>query len=250
MTDVEKTVATLIQNWGGRLVARRSGEVVIKIGGCLMLVSDKNGLSEAVTGSEYPRLRCCHGGECPHSEAVFNIGLEVGDVEAAVSRMRRRGTRVIVQPTSVISDLGEITWAVVSSPCDNILHSLVNTSKYRGRFLHGFEDVSDNKSEVTVTGLTFIDHVTYVCRRGESESILAWYRDTCGMTRFSLSGETEEAGLEVAGDAALRLKVGEWVSEWMCRETGVRANTGNKERDFKLVLAEPLSDESVGHVNK
>ena len=26
--------------------------------------------------------------------------------------------------------------------------------------------------------------------------------------------------------------------------------TGNKERDFKLVLAEPLSEESVGHVNK
>ena len=67
---------------------------------------------------------------------------------------------------------------------------------------------------------------------------------------MDMAGETEEAGLEVAGDAALRLKVGEWVSEWMCRETGVRANTGDRERDFKLVLAEPLADDSVGHVNK
>ena len=247
---MEATVASLTRNWGGRLVSRRSGEVVVKIGGCLILVSDKNRPSETVTGSEYPRLKCCHNRECPHSEAVFNIGLEVGDVKAAVSRMRGRGTRVIVPPSSLTSDLGEVTWAVVSSPCDNILHSLVNTSKYRGRFLPGFYDVSDAESEVAVTGLTYIDHVTYVCRRGESESILAWYRDTCGMTRFSLAGETEEAGLEVAGDAALRLKVGEWVSEWMCRETGVRADTGDTERDFKLVLAEPLADDSVGHVNK
>ena len=243
-------MASLTSNWGGRLVSRRSGEVVVKIGGCLMLVSDKNGVSEAVTGPEYPRLKCCHGRVCPHTEAVFNIGLEVGDVEAAVSRMRGRGTRVIVPPTSLASDQGEVTWAVVSSPCDNIIHSLVNTSQYRGRFLPGFEDVSEAESEGAVTGLSYIDHVTYVCRRGESETILAWYRDTCGMTRFSLAGETEQAGFEVAGDAALRLKVGEWVSEWMCRETGVRADTGNKERDFKLVLAEPLADDSMGHVNK
>ena len=56
--------------------------------------------------------------------------------------------------------------------------------------------------------------------------------------------------LEVAGDAALRLRVGEWVSEWMCREAGVRALSGNPERDFKLVLAEPLAEDSAGHVNK
>ena len=204
MRSVEDTVASLTHNWGGRVVSRRPGEAVIQIGGCLMLVSEMK-RTEAVSESDYPRLHCCQGRACPHGEAVFNICLEVGDVEAAVARMRDRGTRLIVPPTSLASDLGVVTCAVVSSPCDNVIHSLVNTSGFRGQFLPGFEDVtSESDGSEEVAGLTHVDHVTYVCRRGESEAILAWYRDTCGMAAFSLAGETEELGLEAGWTICIR----------------------------------------------
>ena len=101
-----------------------------------------------------------------------------------------------------------------------------------------------------MTGLTYIDHITYVCRAGESDKILDWYHNTCGMTRFKLSpSEDDKEGVTVDGEAGLRLKVGEWLSEWLCRETGVTCNS-DKQKDFKLVLAEPLTDNTQGHVNR
>ena len=141
--------------------------------------------------SGYPRLRRCHGtpGLCPHGDAVFNICLEVGSVEAVTARARRRGSEVLVPPTS----RGGASWAVVRSPCENILHTLVNTQHCRGPFLPGFEAAEDSGDGGgwSEAGLTHIDHVTYVVRRGQSEAILAWYRDTCGMARHASHLDTE-----------------------------------------------------------
>ncbi len=45
---------------------------------------------------------------------------------------------------------GEVDYAVVTSPCDNVIHSLVNTSRYTGLFLPGFlpikDDIADSSS--------------------------------------------------------------------------------------------------------
>ena len=72
--------------------------------------------------------------------------------------------------------------AVVTSPCDNVIHSLVNTSSYTGSFLPGFRKTESNKldkEEITKEEeeeLCDIDHVTYVCHEGESLKILAFYK--------------------------------------------------------------------------
>ena len=67
--------------------------------------------------------------------------------------------------------------SVVSSPCDNIIHSLVNTSDYSGSFLPGFTMTDDDSAgEEEEDLLADIDHVTYVCREGESLKILAFYK--------------------------------------------------------------------------
>ena len=67
--------------------------------------------------------------------------------------------------------------SVVSSPCDNIIHSLVNTSAFSGSFLPGFTMTDDDSAgEVEEDLLADIDHVTYVCREGESLKILAFYK--------------------------------------------------------------------------
>ena len=66
--------------------------------------------------------------------------------------------------------------SVVSSPCDNIIHSLVNTSDYSGSFLPGFTMTDDDSAGEEEDLLADIDHVTYVCREGESLKILAFYK--------------------------------------------------------------------------
>ena len=84
--------------------------------------------------------------------------------------MENRGIRVLMSPKTVKNDHGQVTMAVVSSPCDNVIHSLVNTSQYHGAFLPGFQDASktneypheDNLrmgNEAKETGLTFIGTV-------------------------------------------------------------------------------------------
>ena len=66
---------------------------------------------------------------------------------------------------------------MVTSPCDNVIHSLVNTSSYTGSFLPGFSMTeSDELDKEERELLCDIDHVTYVCHEGESLEILAFYK--------------------------------------------------------------------------
>ena len=181
--------------------------------------------------------------------------------------MVKAGSEVICSPRTVSGGPeGDVDVAVVSSPCDNVIHSLVNTSGFSGGFLPGFNQVKPSspsghfvKADNTASrGHLFnysMDHVTYVCRAGESLDVLRWYKENCGMQRFMVDAqEEEETGIEIRGEPGLRLMVGEWMSEWMCREEGVRwgGDEGGKtaDMDFKLVLAEPLPNHPHSHVNK
>merc|ERR1739844_788965 len=85
---------------------------------------------------------------------------------------------------------------------------------------------------------------------GESAAILDWYRDTCGMVRFRVDSEEGEEGKVLDEEIGLRLKVGEWMSEWLCTEKGSQTNTQMGDRNFKLVLAEPLEEATDSHVNR
>ena len=87
---------------------------------------------------------------------------------------------------------GKVELAVVTSPCDNVIHTLVNTSSYTGSFLPGFRksepnDLDKEEMDKEVLNkeeldkeegelLCDIDHVTYVCHEGESLKILAFYK--------------------------------------------------------------------------
>ena len=64
--------------------------------------------------------------------------------------------------------------------------------------------------------------------------------------RFGRAASSEV--MEVEGEAGLRLMVGEWLSEWLCREVGGEIEDTGHQNSFKLVLAEPLGRE--GHVSR
>ena len=59
------------------------------------------------------------------------------------------------------------------------------------------------------------------------------------MARFSISPEEEEEGL-VLEEVGMKLSAGTWLEEWLCREEGVSWDQEQSDRNFKLVLAEPL----------
>ena len=100
-----------------------------------------------------------------------------------------------------------------------------------------------------------MDHLTYVCRAGQSKEILEWYCLTCGMETFIINPSQGTDMVEVEGEAGLRLRVGEWLGEWLCREVGGEikplsspSSHHQHRNNFKLVLAEPLGE--GGHVNR
>ncbi len=47
-------------------------------------------------------------------------------------------------------------YAVVTSPCDNVIHSLINTSRYTGLFLPGFLTSKDDIADSSFTDHEFI----------------------------------------------------------------------------------------------
>ena len=242
--DLETRVTQLRERFLFREVARRRGEVVLRQGGVTLLLSQRG---EEGGQEAYPWL----AGLCTvRVDSVFNLCLEVGDVAGLSEAMVTAGSRLLLPPSSLVSEDGEVEVAVVSSPCDNVIHSLVNTSRYSGVFLPGFPSVEQEEGREGEELLTHIDHVTYVCEEGASARILDFYGQTCGMRRFLVApGEDPVRGLELEGGPGLRLLAGEWLAEWLCREEGLQWSREGEGDNFKLVLAEPLPCSPHSHVN-
>merc|ERR1719357_592022 len=100
----------------------------------------------------------------------------------------------------------------------------------------------DSAGEVEEDLLVDIDHVTYVCREGESLKILAFYKETCGMERFLVDPMEEVArGVEIGEEVGLRLMAGQWLSEWLCHEQGLRWPSKDTSKDISKDTSEKNS---------
>lgn len=76
------------------------------------------------------------------------------------------------------------------------------------------------------------------------------YGSHFGMERFLVSPwESPEAGVVIGEEVGMRMKVGEWITQWMCSEVGTEAESEGGG-GFKLVLAEPLEGRRDSHVQK
>merc|ERR1719204_1565265 len=157
-------------------------------------------------------------------DTLFNVCLEVADVEKTSRAMVAAGSKLLLKPQTIVSKEGKVQLSVVSSPCDNIIHSLVNTSDYSGSFLPGYAMTDDDSAaEEEEDLLADIDHVTYVCREGESLKILAFYKETCGMERFLVDPMEEVAtGVEIGEEVGYLNSGGLETDGWLCHEQGLR----------------------------
>ncbi len=173
-------------------------------------------------------------------DSVFNVAVEVKNVDSATARMQEMGAK-LHHPVSEVEDSnGIVRYSIVSSCCGNIVHTLLDKSRYTGSFLPTFIPTSNETQNEEP--YTHIDHVTYVCHPKESAGIVRWYEDCLGMKKFKTNpSEDPEEGLVIGEGIGMRLRVMDY---WPCAETGVGSPSpdGMDETSLKIVIAESLPD--------
>lgn len=178
---------------------------------------------------------CC---ETSHQiDSVFNVALEVKNLECVTSRMQKVGGKLFHPVTEVEDSSGKVRYSIVGSCCGNIVHTLLDKSQYKGSFLPTFEKSADLQGQEQIT---HIDHLTYVCYPGESPSIIEWYENCLGMQKFQVNpNEDLKEGLVIKDGVDMRLRV---IDYWPCAESGISNQNSDRmdETSLKIVIAESL----------
>ena len=184
---------------------------------------------------------CCSDGPSHQVDSAFNVALEVKNVDLVTEKMKEIGGKVF-QPVTIVEDQkGSVKYSIVGSCCGNVVHTLLDKSKYGGIFLPTFKDTSNHIKEEEP--FTHIDHLTYVCHPGQSEGIIDWYQKCLGMKKFkTCTAEDLTEGLVIREGVGMRMRVMDY---WPCAEMGVfNPNPdGMGDSSLKIVIGESLMSE-------
>ncbi|XP_076308274.1 4-hydroxyphenylpyruvate dioxygenase-like protein isoform X2 [Tachypleus tridentatus] len=255
-----KVLESFVEKFGFRLHARRRTEVVVqnvvRSGQSVFVINEilqKRDFKfrENARLDENWTISCCH-----ETDTVFNVALLVKDVGKTTERARANGAHVIREPCNVSDMWGCVTYSIIKSCCGNVFHTLINKDNYLGPFLPGFQVIEDSNVQNSreTSGVTHVDHVTYVCRPGESDYILNWYEQVFGMKRFLMNRKDDvKEGLIIDGQTGMRLKAMEY---WYCAEVGLTSAPstwpenpdGKTGQSVMFVLAESLFGQENSHV--
>ncbi|GAB6022893.1 hypothetical protein CHUAL_006988 [Chamberlinius hualienensis] len=233
-----KPIMKIFQNFGFYLKAcRKTSNVdqhVITNNYVDVLISSPNETTKT-NYTELSPLMAPLSSICPknNSDTVYNVCLEVENVMSMTDKMCKYGGKCLINPTVVSDTFGDVNYAIVATGFGNIIHTLVDKSKYKGLFLPGFSMNSQNIPTPKKPVVNHIDHVTYVCHPGQSEAIMEWYRKCFGSERISFETEDNYA-IVIEENINIRLKA-------------AKMSTENKEL-FRLVVGEPLANNSQNHI--
>ncbi|KZS21790.1 4-hydroxyphenylpyruvate dioxygenase-like protein [Daphnia magna] len=183
-----------------------------------------------------------------HVDTVFNVALEVKNLESVTDRMQKFGGKLFHPVTEVEDKRGKVRYSIVGSCCGNIVHTLLDKSQYMGPFLPTFTCTSEDEKIQGEEPITHIDHLTYVCYPGESPDIIKWYQDCLGMQKFKTNPtEDLKEGLVIRDGVGMRLRV---IDYWPCAESGVCNSNpdGMDESSLKIVIAESLPGIENTHI--
>ncbi|KAM8889162.1 4-hydroxyphenylpyruvate dioxygenase-like protein [Synchiropus picturatus] len=266
VSNVEKLKNDLISkfkfNFFASRVDDRCRQLAFKKGAAVFVVNERPcGLNEEVAsapGSQRMTARQSTQGKSVrclydvspyyHVDTVCNVCFEVEDVERSFEALRNRGCSFLVPPTVVQDDDGHVTYSVLKSAVGNVCHTLIDKSKYNGRFLPGFTPEHCEQEEDNCP-VTHFDHLTYCCPRNSSEEVIGWYQQMFGFQRFFLQRKEDVGeGLLIDQDGVgLRLKAMEY---WKCSETGMALPSLSKtEPDCKFVIAESLPGQGSNQID-
>ncbi|KAK2572164.1 4-hydroxyphenylpyruvate dioxygenase-like protein [Acropora cervicornis] len=201
-------------------------------------------------------------------DTVFNVALEVKDVKQAVDIVQRNNGKVIRGPQISADSNGEVESAVIQTPIGNVVHTLLNSSNYGGIFLPGFHDnnmalretddyvtsaeteTSYRRAVVSESILKHFDHITFACPLGTSQSIMKWYENCFGFSRFNISSHESPEGFYVQSSiqgASIGMKLTA-MQYWFCSETELTIKTEEPGGGVKFVFAEPLPGQGPNQV--
>jgi 4-hydroxyphenylpyruvate dioxygenase len=145
-----------------------------------------------------------------HSDGIYDIALEVPDVDAAYRHATEAGARGVTEPHDLTDEHGTVRIAAIATYGDTI-HSLVDRSKYNGPFLPGFAKrgpIVDRQPAIDA-GLQpkrffqAVDHVVGNVELGKMDEWVEFYRRVMGFTNMA-----EFIGDDIATDySALMSKV-------------------------------------------
>ena len=145
-----------------------------------------------------------------HSDGIYDIALEVPDVDAAYLHAISAGARGVTEPHDVKDEHGTVRIAAIATYGDTI-HSLVDRSGYDGPFLPGFvarEPIVDRTPAIAagVQPKRFfqaVDHVVGNVELGKMDEWVEFYGRVMGFTNMA-----EFIGDDIATDySALMSKV-------------------------------------------
>ena len=145
------------------------------------------------------------------SNTVIDVSFDVTDLPSRIKRIKKCcGTAtgngengetasninvatpcVLVEPTVISDVFGDVTYAVIKSCVGNVVHTLIDRSRYGGQFLPGFtasDHVTEGCQQTSALrhSLTF-DHVALVLGHGRSQQVITWYEKCFGMQRFFIN---------------------------------------------------------------
>ncbi|KAG7228045.1 hypothetical protein INR49_005667 [Caranx melampygus] len=214
--DTSTVCSGLREASSGRLTDR-SRQLAFRKGAAVFIVNERpkqnseellgitDRYSQRVNVGKYKRdnSASCLYDVSPHYpvDTVSNVCFEVEDVERSFKALRHLGCNFLVPPTTVEDEDGLVTYSVVKSIVGNVCHTLIDTTKYKGDFLPGF-DVEKNCSlqeEDMCCPITHFDHITYACPRKTTHQLMRWYEQLFGFQRFFI--DRQEPGRHLLAGA-------------------------------------------------
>jgi len=117
-----------------------------------------------------------------HGDGVKVIALWVDDARKAFEETTKRGAEVVMEPTVMKDENGEIVKASIKTYGDTI-HTFVERKNYNGVFMPGFEKWESEYNPGT-KGLKFIDHMVGNVSLGEMNKWASFYANTMGFANL------------------------------------------------------------------
>ncbi|RDI16647.1 4-hydroxyphenylpyruvate dioxygenase [Rhodococcus sp. AG1013] len=115
-----------------------------------------------------------------HGDGVYDVALEVTDVDRCIAHARGQGARILVEPHDVTDEHGTVRTASIAAYGDT-RHTLVDRSRYTGPYLPGY--VSRRQSHGTGRQvIQALDHVVGNVELGKMNEWVAFYHRVMGFT--------------------------------------------------------------------
>jgi 4-hydroxyphenylpyruvate dioxygenase len=121
-----------------------------------------------------------------HGDGVWDIALEVDDVQWAYRTATERGAEGLAGPTLLEDEFGVYEYATIRTYGDTV-HSFVNRDRYRGIHAPGYRPIDPARygaTQARSTGLVAVDHMVGNVELGKMDYWVNFYKRVLGFSQL------------------------------------------------------------------